>query len=316
MNSVRAILRARIAIFLIVATFFTIWGASGRANEPGISDTEIVLGQTNALSGPMSMYATTSRLEAAYFDMINSAGGIAGRKLRLITLDDGFSPPKTVEQTRKLVEQEGVFAMISGNGTATNAAVQKYLNNKGVPQLFLLSGASRWNKPKEFPWSISSLAPYPLEAEIYAKYLLRTKPDARVGILTLNDDSGRDMVGAFRASLGSKADTVIAGVATYEMTDPTVSSQILSLKTSGANVLGIFCPPKAGAQALRSAFEVDWHPLTILFSISSGIDPVLKVAGPLTAVQRCGRLTESALQHRRSEVKRPIRKGIRKSADV
>ena len=282
MSTFRAILHSRRAIlFALVGAPFATFGYKARAAEAGISGTEIVLGQTNALSGPMSMFATVSRIEAAYFEMINASGGVNGRKLRLIALDDGFSPPKTVEQTRKLVEQEGVFAVISSNGTSTNSAVQKYLNSKGVPQLFLLSGAGRWNKPKEFPWSIASLAPYSLEAEIYAQYLMRAKPKARVGILALNDDSGKDMVRGFRSALGSKADAMIASVATYEITDPTVTSQILSLKASGADVLAIFCPQKAAAQALRSAYEADWHPLTLVFSISSAIDTVLKVAGPL-----------------------------------
>src|ERR1700726_1990359 len=207
-----------------------------KAYDPGASDTEIKIGQTMPFSGPVSAYATISKAEAAYFRMINDHGGINGRKINLIAYDDGFNPAKTVEQTRKLVESDEVLLTFQSAGTAQNAAVQKYLNDKKVPQLFLATGATRFSDPVNFPWTMSNLPNYQTEGRIYGRYILANHPDAKIGILYQNDDFGKDYIIGLKQALGDKAASMIVAEAAYEPTDPTIDSQIVRLKSAGADV--------------------------------------------------------------------------------
>ncbi len=245
-------------VFVLTAT--TCATSSGLADDkkygPGVTDAEIKIGQTMPYGGPASAYGTIGKAEAAYFDKINAEGGINGRKLRLISLDDGFNPAKTVEQTRKLVEEEQVLLLFSSLGTAPNTAIHKYVNAKKVPHLFLATGASKWGDPKTFPWTMSWQLPYQVEGRIYAKYILQNKPDARIGILYLNDDSGKDYLKGFRDGLGAKAAQMVIAEVTHEMGDPNVDSQIVTLKGSGADTLLVFAAPKAQAQAIRKVYDI------------------------------------------------------------
>jgi ABC-type branched-subunit amino acid transport system substrate-binding protein len=245
---------------------------------PGATDTEIKLGQTMPYSGPASAYGTIGKVEAAYFQMINDEGGVNGRKINLISYDDGYSPPKTVEQVRKLVESDEVLATFQTLGTATNTAIQKYMNTKKVPMLFVSTGAAKFTDPKNFPWTIGYNPNYLTEAHVYAQYILKEKPEAKIALLTQNDDFGRDYVKGFKEALGSKAGMIVAE-ATYEVTDPTVDSQVLKLKASGADVLFNGGTPKFAAQAIRKVGELGWTPLQILNINSISVSEVLKPAG-------------------------------------
>ena len=246
---------------------------------PGVTDTEVKIGQTMPYSGPASALGTIGRAEAAYFAMINDEGGINGRKVRLISLDDGYSPPKTVEQTRKLVEQEQVLLIFGSLGTAANTAVQKYLNAKHVPQLFIASVSNKWNDPQHFPWTMAFPVPPRIEAGVYAKYLLTTASSARVAVLYQNDDYGKDYLSSLRQGLATQANRMIAAEASYEVTDPTVDSQIVSLQSSGANVLVNISTPKFGAMAIRKVYDLGWHPVHILAAPASSVAAVLRPAG-------------------------------------
>jgi branched-chain amino acid transport system substrate-binding protein len=247
---------------------------------PGVSDTEIRIGQTMPYSGPASAYAAIGRAEAAYFAMLNEQGGVNGRRITLLSLDDGYSPPKTFEQTRRLVEQENVAFIFSSLGTPTGVVVHKYLNEKNVPQLFQSSGATFWGDPEHFPWSMGWQPNYQTEGAIYGRYLLRVKPNARVAVLYQNDDAGRDYVAGFKAGLGAAAaQRMIIAVATYETTDPTLESQIVALQASGADVLFDNSTPKFAAQAIRKVYDVGWHPLHFLTSVASSVSAVLEPAG-------------------------------------
>jgi branched-chain amino acid transport system substrate-binding protein len=247
---------------------------------PGVSDTEIRIGQTMPYSGPASAYGAIGRAEAAYFTMLNEEGGVNGRRITLLSLDDGYSPPKTFEQTRRLVEQENVAFIFSSLGTPTGVVVHKYLNEKQVPQLFQSSGATFWGDPEHFPWSIGWQPNYQTEGAIYGRYLLRVKPNARVAVLYQNDDAGRDYVAGFKAGLGAEAaQRMIIAVATYETTDPTLESQIVALQASGADVLFDNSTPKFAAQAIRKVYDVGWHPLHFLMSVASSVSAVLEPAG-------------------------------------
>jgi branched-chain amino acid transport system substrate-binding protein len=245
---------------------------------PGATDTEIKLGQTMPYSGPASAYGTIGKVEAAYFQMINDQGGVNGRKINLISYDDSYSPPKTVEQIRKLVESDEVLATFQTLGTATNTAIQKYMNAKKVPMLFVSTGAAKFTDPKNFPWTIGYNPNYLTEAHVYAQYILKEKPEAKIALLTQNDDFGRDYVKGFKEALGSKAGMIVAE-ATYEVTDPTVDSQVLKLKASGADVLFNGGTPKFAAQAIRKVGELGWTPLQILNINSISVSEVLKPAG-------------------------------------
>ncbi|QIO34990.1 ABC transporter substrate-binding protein [Bradyrhizobium sp. 1(2017)] len=259
---------AALSAGLLFATSAT---AAEKKYDEGASDTEVKLGQTMPYSGPLSIHGIQGRTEVAYFKMLNEEkGGINGRKINLISLDDAFSPPKTVEQTRKLVESDGVLALFGSSGTAAQSSVQKYLNSKGIPQLLVSTGANKWNQPKAFKWSTPAFHLYGTEGEILAKYLLSVKPDAKVAILMQNDDFGRDYVSGFKKGLGDKASTMIVKEVTYELTDPTMDSQVAQLKSSGADVFFNVSLGKAASQSMKKAYELDWKPLQLVVSPSVG----------------------------------------------
>jgi ABC-type branched-subunit amino acid transport system substrate-binding protein len=261
------------------AAIMSVGAATAGDYGPGVSDTEIKLGQTIPYSGPASAYGTIGRIEEAYFNMVNSRGGVNGRKIRMISLDDAYSPPKTVEQTRKLVEQEEVLAIVGTIGTPTNSATQKYLNAKKVPQIFISTGAAKWDDPKNFPYTTALYPPYQMEGQIFAKYILKNKPDAKLGVFSQNDDAGKDYVRGLKEGLGDKAAQLIVKEVTYETSDPTVDSQIVALKASGADTLFTMATPKFGAQAIRKVAELGWSPLNYIVSVSSSITGVLEPAG-------------------------------------
>jgi ABC-type branched-subunit amino acid transport system substrate-binding protein len=247
--------------------------------DPGATDTEIKIGNTNPYSGPASSYGVIGQGISAYFDMINAKGGINGRTIDFITLDDGYSPPKTVEQVRKLVEQEEVLFLFQTLGTPTNSAIHKYINAKKVPHLFVATGASKWGQPDKYPWSMGWQPAYPTEAQIYAKYILENVPDAKIAVLYQNDDYGKDYLEGFREGLGDQVDSLIVVEAPYEVTDPTIDSQIVQLKNSGANVFFNISIPKFAAQAIRKAYDIGWRPLHILNGVSASVEAVLTPAG-------------------------------------
>jgi branched-chain amino acid transport system substrate-binding protein len=246
---------------------------------PGVTDTEIKIGNINPYSGPASAYGAIGKGLAAYFKMVNDNGGINGRKIDFISLDDGYSPPKTVEQARKLVEQDQVLLIFQSLGTPTNTAIHKYMNAKKVPQLFVATGAGKWNDPKHFHWTMGWQPSYPGEAEIYAAYLLKHKPNAKVGILYQNDDYGKDYLNGFLKGLGKHAKKMVVAKESYEVTDPTVDSQIIKLKDSGADTFFNITTPKFAAQAIRAAYDTGWKPLHFLNNVSAAIGSVLKPAG-------------------------------------
>lgn len=255
-----------------------------KAYGPGVSDTEIKIGQTMPYSGPISAAGTVGRTELAYFQMVNAHGGVNGRKITLISLDDGYSPPKTVEQVRRLVEQENVLAIFNILGTPTSAAVQRYLNERKVPQLFIQSGATRFADPEHYPWTISIYSSYRAEARVYARYVLATKPGAKVGVLYQNDDFGKDYLGGFKEGLGDRAAAMIVAEASYEASDPTVDSQIVTLQASGADVLLDAASFKFAAQTIRKAYDIGWRPLHFLNAPTTSIPSTLKPAGLEKAV--------------------------------
>lgn len=246
---------------------------------PGASDTEIKIGTTTPYSGPASAYSAGAISEAAYFAMINDQGGVNGRKIDFISLDDAYSPPKTVEQIRRLIENDEVLFLVNPVGTATNMSVVKYINEKKVPHLFVGSGATIFNDPKRFPWTMSWTPHYASEGAIYAKYILSTKPNARIGILAQNDDLGRDYTIGFKRALGDKAATMIVSSLTYNTSDPTVDSQVVSLKAAGADVFVMFTVPKFTAQAVRKAYDIGWRPQEFVSSVGSSIAGAIRPAG-------------------------------------
>ena len=246
---------------------------------PGATDTEIRIGTTTPYSGPASAYSAGAVSIAAYFTMLNDQGGVNGRKINFISLDDAYSPPKTVEQIRRLIESDEVLFLVNPVGTATNMAVLKYINQKKVPHLFVGSGATIFNDPGHFPWTMSWTPHYASEGEIYARYVLSVKPDAKVGIISQNDDLGRDYLLGFRRGLGDRASSMIVSALTYNTSDPTIDSQIVSLKASGADVLLIAAVPKFAAQAIRKAYDIDWHPLKFVVGVGSSIAGAIRPAG-------------------------------------
>jgi branched-chain amino acid transport system substrate-binding protein len=258
--------------------------AAEAADPPGVTATEIKLGQTMPYSGPASSYGTIGKVEQAYFKMLNEQGGVNGRKINLISLDDGYSPPKTVEQTRKLVEREGVLLIFDPLGTAPNSAIQKYLNSKKVPQLFISSGSSRFNDPKQFPWTMPWLPSYEAEGYDFGAYVLKNRPSAKIGILYQNDDIGKDYIHGVERALGDNAGKMIVAKVSYEVTDPTVESQIGTLKGSGAETLISVATPKFAAQAIRKIHDLGWKPLHLTSDIGSSIGAVLKPAGVEKAI--------------------------------
>jgi branched-chain amino acid transport system substrate-binding protein len=268
-----------IAVLTACAVLVTAPASAQKKYDPGASDTEIKIGQTMPFSGPASAYATVGRAEAAYFRMINDQGGINGRKINLIAYDDGYNPAKTVEQTRKLVESDEVLLIFGSLGSAQNAAVQKYLNDKKVPQLFVATGATRFSDPVNFRWTTSANPSYQTEARVYGRYVLANYPNAKIGILYQNDDLGKDYVIGLKQALGDKAASMIVAEAAYEPTDPTVDSQIVRLKSAGADVFYDISTPKFAAQAIRKIVELNWKPVHILTINSTSVGGVLKPAG-------------------------------------
>jgi branched-chain amino acid transport system substrate-binding protein len=252
--------------------------------DPGADDKEIKIGHLNPYSGPASAYGAIGKAIAAYFDKVNAEGGVNGRKINFISLDDGYNPAKSVEQTRKLVEQDEVLVVFQPLGTPSNSAIHKYLNTKKVPQLFVATGATKWGDPKNFPYTMGWQPNYQSEAKIYASHILETNPNAKIAVLFQNDDYGKDYLKGFEDGLGDKAKTMIVSKASYEVTDPTVDSQMVTLKASGADTFFNVTTPKFAAQAIKKAAEIGWKPAHYLNSVSNAVGSVIKPAGPENAV--------------------------------
>jgi ABC-type branched-subunit amino acid transport system substrate-binding protein len=269
---------------LILALSFSIAslspvGAAEKKYGPGVTDTEIKLGQTMPYSGPVSSLARFGRVEAAYLRKINASGGVNGRRVTLVSLDDAFAPAKAAEQTRKLVESDGVLAIVGSVGTPSNLAVAKYLNSKAVPQILLLASTPKLDDPENLPWTTTFMMPQPVETRIYAEYLLKTKPDAKIAVIYQNDDLGKGNLAGFKAALGSRASTMVVAEAAYDIMDPTVDSQIVALKASGADTLFHASNARFAAQAIRKAHELGWKVQHVLLSGVSGIAAVMRPAG-------------------------------------
>ncbi|MFB9262310.1 ABC transporter substrate-binding protein [Bradyrhizobium erythrophlei] len=247
--------------------------------DTGASDTEIKIGNVEAYSGPASAYGIIGKTEEAYFKMINDQGGVNGRKINWISYDDGYSPPKTVEQVRKLIESDEVFLVFNALGTPTQTAVQKYHNAKKVPQLFLATGASKWNDPKDFPWTIGFQPSYRVEARIFAKYILKAKPNAKVVVFYANDDFGKDYVQGLKEIFGDKSSSIIVAEESYETTEPSIDSHIVKLKGTGADVFVNISTPKFAAQAIKKMHELEWKPMHVMTDVSISIGAVMKPAG-------------------------------------
>lgn len=268
---------------LAAATAFTLLAAPSafaqKKYDTGVSDTEIKIGNVEAYSGPASAYGIIGKVEEAYFKMVNENGGVNGRKINFISYDDGYSPPKTVEQIRKLIESDEVFLVFNALGTPTQTAVQKYHNAKKVPQLFLATGASKWNDPKNFPWTMGFQPSYRVEARIFAKYILKEKPNAKVAIFYANDDFGKDYVIGMKDIFGAKASSIIVAEESYETTEPSIDSHIVKLKGTGADVLVNISTPKFAAQAIKKIAELEWKPMHVMTDVSVSIGAVMKPAG-------------------------------------
>jgi branched-chain amino acid transport system substrate-binding protein len=274
---IRRTLKTIFALASVVIT--TALASAAEQTVPGVSDTEIKIGNTMPYSGPASAYGIIGKTEAAYFNMLNEQGGINGRKINFISRDDGYSPPKTFEQVRQLVEQQNVLLLFSTLGTPTNTAIHQYLNENKVPQLFVSTGADKWNDPKHFPWTMGWIPSYGTEANIYARYILTNLPTAKIAVLYQNDDFGKDYLNGLRKGLGEKADKMIVATQSYETTDPTVDSQIVSLQGSGADALLTAAIPKFAAQAMRKVYDIGWRPTHFLTSVSNSVGTVMKSAG-------------------------------------
>ena len=246
--------------------------------DSGASDTEIKIGNIMPYSGPASAYAAIGKAEEAYFNKINAEGGINGRKIKFISYDDGYSPPKTVEQARKLVESDNVLLIFGSLGTSTNGAIRKYMNEKKVPQLFVASGASKWNDPKQYPWTMGWQPSYASEARIYAKYIMKEKPDAKIGVLYQNDDFGKDYLKGLKDGLGAKASMIVLEDS-YDTSEPAIDEHVVKLKASGADVFISITTPKFAAQAIKKAAEINWHPVHIISNVSASVGGVLEPAG-------------------------------------
>jgi len=266
-------LRRGFLITLLLA--FALAATSAPAQTPA----EVKIGNTNPYSGPASAYGLIGKTIDAYFKKVNAEGGINGRKVNFITYDDGYSPPKAVEQVRKLVESDEVLLVFQPLGTPSNTAIQKYMNSKKVPQLFVATGATKWGDPKGNPWTMGWQPTYQAEGQIYAKYIMKNHPNAKIGILFQNDDYGKDYVKGLKDGLGDKAKTMIVSELPYEPADPTVDSQIVSLKGSGADVFFNVTTPKFAAQAIKKAAEIGWKPVHLLNNVSNSVGSVLKPAG-------------------------------------
>jgi branched-chain amino acid transport system substrate-binding protein len=269
------------AAFSTAVIAFAATGGSALAQkkyDTGATDTEIKIGNIMPYSGPASAYGVIGKTEEAYFKMINAEGGINGRKINFITYDDGYSPPKAVEQARKLVESDEVLFVFNPLGTPSNSAIQKYMNAKKVPQLFVATGAAKWNDPKEFPWTMGWQPSYQAEARIYAKFLLKEKPDAKIAIMYQNDDFGKDYLKGLKEGLGAKASMLIAEES-YETSEPTIDNHVVKLKATGADVFLNIATPKFAAQAIKKAAEIEWKALQIVTNVSASVGSVIKPAG-------------------------------------
>jgi branched-chain amino acid transport system substrate-binding protein len=276
MNNKKMTLLVAAAAFSLLATQAAF---AQKKYDTGASDTEIKIGNVEAYSGPVSAYGVIGKTEDAYFKMVNEQGGINGRKINFISYDDGYSPPKTVEQIRKLIESDEVFLVFNALGTPTQTAVQKYHNTKKVPQLFIASGASKWNDPKEFPWTMGFQPSYRVEARIFAKYILKSKPDAKVAVFYQNDDFGKDYVAGLKEVFGDKTSSILIAEESYETTEPSIDSHIVKLKGTGADVLVNISTPKFAAQAIKKMAEMEWKPMHVMTDVSISIGAVMKPAG-------------------------------------
>src|SRR5256714_474454 len=274
--------KLRIAALSAAVMAFAAMSGSALAQkkyDTGATDTEIKIGNIMPYSGPASAYGVIGKTEAAYFKKINEAGGINGRKINFVSYDDGYSPPKAVEQARKLVESDEVLLVFNSLGTANNTAIQKYMNSKKVPQLFVATGATKWNDPKDFPWTMGWQPSYQSEARIYAKYLLKEKPDAKIAIFYQNDDYGKDYLKGLKDGLGAKAASMIIAEESYEDSEPTIDTHIVKLKATNADVFFDVAGAKFAAQAIKKMGEIGWKPMHILNSVSTSIGAVIKPAG-------------------------------------
>ncbi|MET4276407.1 MULTISPECIES: ABC transporter substrate-binding protein [unclassified Bradyrhizobium] len=273
----------RFQVAAVLAAFALCTAMSGPAlaqkkYDAGASDTEIKIGNIMPYSGPASAYAAIGKAEEAYFNKINAEGGIGGRKIKFISYDDGYSPPKTVEQARKLVESDGVLLIFGSLGTSTNGAIRKYMNEKKVPQLFVASGASKWNDPKQYPWTMGWQPSYASEARIYAKYIMKEKPDGKIGVLYQNDDFGKDYLKGLKEGLGPKASMIVLEDG-YDTSEPAIDEHVVKLKASGADIFVSITTPKFAAQAIKKAAEIGWHPVHIISNVSASVGGVLEPAG-------------------------------------
>ena len=278
MAAVRSQVAALSAAVIALCTAMSAPALAQKKYDSGASDTEIKIGNIMPYSGPASAYGVIGKTEQAYFDKINAEGGINGRKIKFISYDDAYSAPKTVEQARKLVESDEVLLIFGSLGTSTNTAIRKYLNDKKVPQLFVASGASKWNDPKDFPWTMGWQPNYASEARIYAKYIMKEKPDAKIGVLYQNDDFGKDYLNGLKEGLGAKASMIVLADA-YNTTEPAIDERVVKLKASGADVFISITTPKFAAQAIKKAAEINWHPIQILSNVSASVGGVLEPAG-------------------------------------
>lgn len=278
-------MRTRVATACAVAALLlgaVTWPAATKA-EPGVTATQIKIGNTVPYSGPASSYSVLGKLETAFFKMVNDNGGVDGHKIVYLSYDDGYSPPKTVEQIRHLLEEDQVAFTFATLGTPTNSAIERYLNIKKVPQLFVATGADKWGNYKQFPWTMGWQPSYRTEAQIYTKYMLQKLPNAKLGILYQNDDFGKDYPAGVRDVLGPKYDKMVIA-ASYEATDPTIDSQIEQLQAAGANAILVAAIPKFAAQAIRKVHELKWHPMFFMSNVSISVGAVIKPAGPENAV--------------------------------
>ena len=267
------------AVSCLVLASATASAVAQKKYDAGVTDSEIKIGNIMPYSGPASAYAIIGKTMTAYFQMINDGGGINGRKINFISYDDAYSPPKTVEQTRKLVESDEVFLLFAPLGTAGNIAIQKYMNGKKIPQLFVASGASRWGDPQNFPWTIGWAPNYRAEARVYARYILDNHPDAKIGILYQNDDFGKDYLHGLKDVLQDKYDRIVVSSASYEVSVPTVDSQVVSIKAANPDLFLNFSSPKFAAQAIKKIAELGWKPVHIMSNVSASVGAVLRPAG-------------------------------------
>jgi len=275
LRSYAAALSAALAVTLAASS----GAVAQKKYDPGVSDTEIKIGNIMPYSGPASAYGVIGRTEAAYFKKINDAGGINGRKINFISYDDAYSPPKTVEQARKLVESDEVLLIFNSLGTPPNSAIHKYMNSKKVPQLFVATGATKWNDPKDYPWTMGWQPNYQSETQIYAKYIMKEMPNAKIAVLYQNDDYGKDYLKGLEDGLGAKASSMIVLKESYEISEPTIDSHIVKLKSTGADVFINITTPKFAAQAIKKLGEIGWKPTHFLNNVSASVGSVIKPAG-------------------------------------